>query len=112
MPIIPPPPRPPKKETITVRLDLEMLNELRRYAVCLNSPNFSYIVACALKKLFDDDDWKKWVKAHPDIHLQTRGRPKGSKSHKTSQAPPNPPSASPMTTGEGPVASRNSVGGA
>ncbi len=111
MPIIPPPPRPPKRLTVTVRLELDMLNELRRYATCLNSDN-SYVVAYALKELFADGDWKKWLNAHPDIHPQMKGRRKSSQSRASDQTPSGSTSMSSGTTADHNIGPRNSIGGA
>ncbi len=111
MPIIPPPPTPPRKQTIAVRLELEMVNELRRYAAYLNSDN-SYIVTYALKELFADDDWKKWLKAHPELHPPTKGRRKSTQGSGSDQASSHSSSAVPITVPERQVDSRNSIGGA
>jgi hypothetical protein len=113
MPIIEPPPTAPKKETLAIRLEVQVLGELRRYAAFLGTKNFSHIIACSLERVFKADaGYKAWLKAHPDFH------PDAKTSHKAAAAPgqittrSNSPSLGTATAGERRVGSANSIGGA
>jgi hypothetical protein len=113
MPIIQPPPAPPKKETIAIRLDAQILEELRRYAACVPTRNLSHIIAGALQRLFNDDgDYKTWRDSHPELLATTKSRRDGgaTSKHKTSRS--NPPSTGNSAPSDRQVESRNSVGGA
>lgn len=113
MPIIEPPPAAPKKETVAIRLELSILDELRRYAAYVGTRNFSHIVTCSLERVFKaDSGYKAWLKAHPDFHPQAKSHRNGSSrsNHDGSQStPPNPLVG---VSGERHVASRGSIGGA
>ena len=75
MPIIEPPPAPPKKETIAVRLEVSVLEQLKRYAAFLGTGNLSHVIAKSLEKVFKtDSDYKAWLKSHPDFVIRKRAR--------------------------------------
>jgi len=59
MPIIEPPPTAPKKETVAIRLEVSLFDELRRYAAYAGTRNFSHIVACSLERVFKADGGSK-----------------------------------------------------
>ncbi len=113
MPIIQVPPTAPKKETLAIRLEVRVLDELRRYATFLGTKNFSHIIACSLERVFKADaGYKAWLKAHPDFQPATktartsRALPLGSGGHSTLGS-----SGTPVPT-ERQASSRNSLGGA
>jgi|SRR5579875_3274945 len=113
MPIIEPPPTAPKKETLAIRLEVRVLDELRRYAAFLGTKNFSHIIACSLERLFKaDTGYKAWLKAHPDFYPATKtaraggALPVESAAHSTLGS-----SGTPVPT-ERQANSRNSLGGA
>jgi hypothetical protein len=112
MPILPPPPAPPKKETIAVRLDVRILEELRRYAAVAETKNYSHIIAGALERLFDDNDYKTWLKVHPDFHPESKPRRKGASSSPRDGCRSGQTAAAPASPAERHVAARNSTGGA
>jgi hypothetical protein len=73
MPIIQPPPAPPKKETIAVRLEEHKLAELRRYGAFLGTRNYSHIIAESLDRVFRmDTEYKAWLKVHPNFALEKK----------------------------------------
>ncbi len=113
MPLIQPPPAPPKKETIAIRLDAQILEELRRYAACVPTKNLSHVIAGALQKLFDEDgDYKTLLNSHPELLAQAkprRGRPTAAKQ---STHHSNPPSSASPTASDRHGELRNSIGGA
>jgi hypothetical protein len=112
MPIIQPPPAPPKKETIAIRLDTQILEELRRYAACVPTKNLSHIIAGALRRLFNDDgDYKTWRDSHPELLATTKSRRDGATTSKHKTSHPTPPSSGTSTPSARQVESRNSVGG-
>jgi hypothetical protein len=78
MSIIEPPPIPPKKETIAIRLELPVLDQLRRYAAFLGTRNLSHVITRSLEKVFKaDTEYKAWLKAHPDFRLEHKTRRNG-----------------------------------
>jgi hypothetical protein len=59
------PPRPPKNETVQIRVEEEIKTKLHKYAEFLNSTE-SYVVSEALKLLFrKDDEFKIWLEEQP-----------------------------------------------
>jgi hypothetical protein len=82
MTIIEPPPAPPKKETIAVRLEVAVLDQLKRYAAFLGTGNLSHVIAKSLEKVFKtDSDYKAWLKLHPDFVIRKKAR----RNERTSQ---------------------------
>ncbi len=92
MPIIQPPPAPPKKVTIGVRFEEEKLAALKRYGTFLGTRNFSHIISESLDRVYKiDTDYKAWLKAHPNFVLQTnRKRNNGAKQHSPAVVPGAP----------------------
>jgi len=79
MPLIQPPPVPPKKVTVAVRLDEVVLAELRIYGMFLGTRNNSHIISESLTRIFKlDTHYKAWRKAHQDIQPETNSRRNGS----------------------------------
>lgn len=79
MPLIQPPPVPPKKVTVAVRLDEEVLAELRIYGIFLGTRNNSHIISESLTRIFKlDTHYKAWRKAHPNVQPDTNSRRNGS----------------------------------
>ena len=75
MPIIEPPPAPPKKETIAVRLEVGVLEQLKRYAAFLGTGNLSHVIVKSLEKVFKSDgDYKAWLRLHPDFVIRKKAR--------------------------------------
>jgi hypothetical protein len=63
------PPRPPKNETLQIRVEEEIKTKLHRYAEFINSSE-SYVVSEALRLLFrKDGEFKTW------LDEQTRNNP-------------------------------------
>ncbi len=61
MAILKSPPRPPKNETVQIRVEEEIRAKLHKYAEFINSSE-SYVVSEALKLLFRrDDEFKAWL---------------------------------------------------
>jgi predicted transcriptional regulator len=62
MPILKPPQRPSKNETLQVRVEEEIKSKVHRYAEFISSSE-SYVVSEALKLLFrKDDEFKEWLR--------------------------------------------------
>ena len=58
-------PRPPKNETLQLRVEEELKLKLEKYAELINSSE-SYVVSEALKLLFrKDDEFKRWLENQP-----------------------------------------------
>jgi hypothetical protein len=65
MPILKPPPKPPKNETLQLRVEEEIRTKLHKYAEFIDSSE-SYVVSEALRLLFrKDDEFKIWLEDHP-----------------------------------------------
>ncbi len=65
MAILKSPPRPPKNETLQIRVEEEIRARLHKYAEFINSSE-SYVVSEALKLLFrKDDEFKIWLEERP-----------------------------------------------
>ncbi len=61
MAILKSPPRPPKNETLQIRVEEEVKAKLHKYAEFIISSE-SYVVSEALKLLFrKDDEFKTWL---------------------------------------------------
>ena len=113
MPIIEPPPTSPKKETLAIRVEIRVLDELRRYAAFLGTKNFSHIIACSLERVFKADaGYKAWLKAHPDFRPVAKTARASAPLPAHSGAHPTPVSSGAAIPSERYVGSRNSIGGA
>jgi len=87
MPLIPPKPQPPKKETLAIRLEVATLDRLKRYAAFLGTRDLSHVVTGSLEKVFNaDKEYKTWLKDHPHSAIETRVRKKGGPDHQPSSA--------------------------
>jgi predicted transcriptional regulator len=63
VPLIPAPPAPPDKETLALRVDRDLHEQLRAYAEFLGSTK-EYIVTSALRRVFRyDKDFIAWQQA-------------------------------------------------
>ena len=61
MAILKPPAKPPKNETLQIRIEEEIKSKLEMYAEFIDSSE-SYVVSEALKLLFrKDDEFKTWL---------------------------------------------------
>ena len=72
MAILKSPPRPPKNETLQIRVEEQIKVKLHQYAEFIDSSE-SYVVSEALKMLFKkDDDFKSWLQdpLHAAAHSQ------------------------------------------
>jgi hypothetical protein len=59
------PPRPPKHETLQIRIEEQIKGKVHKYAEFINSSE-SYVVSEALKLLFKkDDEFKAWLQKPP-----------------------------------------------
>jgi predicted transcriptional regulator len=66
------PPKPPKNETLQIRVEEQIKTKLHEYAEFIDSSE-SYVVSEALKMLFKkDEEFKSWVQdqLHNGNHLQ------------------------------------------
>jgi hypothetical protein len=65
MAILKSPPKPPKNETLQIRIQEEIRTKLHKYAEFISSSE-SYVVSEALKLLFrKDDEFKVWLEEQP-----------------------------------------------
>jgi len=67
------PPRPPKNETLQIRVEAQIKAKLHKYAEFIDSSE-SYVVSEALKMLFKkDEEFKTWLQdqLHNGNHPQT-----------------------------------------
>ncbi|MGH9398259.1 MAG: hypothetical protein ACRD18_15580 [Terriglobia bacterium] len=79
MPLIQLPPAPPEKETVAYRLEVQVLDELKRYGAFLGTRNWSHIVSQCLQKVFrTDPDYKTWLKTHPNFVIDRKPRRNGA----------------------------------
>ena len=70
MAILKSPPRPPKNETLQIRVEEEIKTNLHKYAEFINSSE-SYVVSEALKLLFRKDvEFKTWLEVQPQTGNQ------------------------------------------
>lgn len=61
MPVLKPPPKPPKNETVQIRVEEEIRTRLHKYAEFIDSSE-SYVVNESLRLLFrKDDEFKSWL---------------------------------------------------
>jgi hypothetical protein len=61
MPVLKPPPKAPKNETLQLRIEHETKTKLQKYAEFIGSSE-SYVVSEALRLLFrKDDEFKTWL---------------------------------------------------
>ena len=61
MAILKSPPRPPKNETVQIRVEEEIRTKLQKYAEFIDSSE-SYVVSEALKLLFrKDEEFRAWL---------------------------------------------------
>ncbi|HEX5483338.1 MAG TPA: hypothetical protein VFZ08_12005 [Terriglobia bacterium] len=79
MPIIQPPPAPPKKITIGVRFEEQKLAALRRYGVFLGTRNLSHIISESLERVYKmDTEYKAWLKNHPNFVTERKPQRNGA----------------------------------
>ena len=65
MPILKSPPRPPKNETLQIRIEEDIRSKLAKYAEFIDASE-AYVVSEALKIFFrKDDEFKSWLGQHP-----------------------------------------------
>jgi hypothetical protein len=75
VPLIPAPPAAPDKDTLALRVDRELHDQLRAYAEFLGSTK-EYIVASALRRVFrHDKDFIAWQLARDNGTAPTVRRP-------------------------------------
>jgi predicted transcriptional regulator len=77
MPLLKSPPKPPKNETLQIRIAEEIKLKLVRYAEFIDSSE-SYVVSEALKLLFrKDDEFRTWFdeRSHSGDKTQDRDDP-------------------------------------
>jgi predicted transcriptional regulator len=86
VPILKSPPRPPKNETLQIRVEEPIKAKLHKYAEFIDSSE-SYVVSEALKMLFKkDDEFKSWLQdpLHAGRYSQT-GEDAGAENLRTTQ---------------------------
>jgi predicted transcriptional regulator len=65
MPVLKSPPKPPKNETLQIRIEEDIRTKLARYAEFIDASE-SYVVSEALKLLFrKDGEFRSWLGQHP-----------------------------------------------
>jgi predicted transcriptional regulator len=63
-------PKPPKNETLQLRVEEEIKSKLAKYAEFIDSSE-SYVVSESLRLLFKkDEDFKRWIDQHTNNHNQ------------------------------------------
>jgi predicted transcriptional regulator len=70
-------PKPPKNETLQLRVEEEIKSKLAKYAEFIDSSE-SYVVSEALKLVFrKDDEFRVWLDEHNnhDDHSRSNGAP-------------------------------------
>ena len=73
MAILKSPPKPPKNETLQIRVEEQIKAKLHKYAEFIHSSD-SYVVSEALKLLFrKDDEFKTWLEEQPHEGNQQNG---------------------------------------
>ncbi len=73
MAILKSPPKPPKNETLQIRVEEQIKAKLHKYAEFINSSD-SYVVSEALKLLFRKDaEFKTWFEEQPQEGNQQNG---------------------------------------
>lgn len=113
MPIIEPPPTTPKKDTVAIRLEVSLLDELRRYAAYVGTRNFSHIVACSLERVFKADaGYKAWLKAHPNFLPESKSRRNSDSASKNENPHSTVPTVAVGGSSDRHNASRSTIGGA
>jgi predicted transcriptional regulator len=66
MPILKSSPKPPKNETLQLRIEGDMKQRLEKYAEFIDSTE-SYVVSEALKLIFrKDDEFRKWLESQDE----------------------------------------------
>ena len=85
MAILKSPPRPPKNETLQIRVEEQVKSKLHKYAEFIDSSE-SYVVSEALKMLFKrDDEFKSWLQEPLDaVGYSQNGQDAVVESPKTS----------------------------
>ena len=77
MPLIKRPPAPPQKDTIALRLEVTLIDELKRYRAFIGG-DYSHVVSECLRKVFDKDgEYHNWLKEHPSPPSDGRRRRNG-----------------------------------
>lgn len=75
MPILKSPPKPPKNETLQLRVEEEIRSKLEKYAEFIDSSE-SYVVSEALRLLFrKDDEFKAWLEKQDSNSETTQSKP-------------------------------------
>ncbi|MGB7437225.1 MAG: hypothetical protein WBR26_20930 [Candidatus Acidiferrum sp.] len=66
-------PKPPKNETLQLRVEEEIKSKLAKYAEFIDSSE-SYVVSEALKLVFrKDDEFRVWLDEHNGDHPKSNG---------------------------------------
>ncbi len=74
MAILKPPPKPPKNETLQIRVEEHIKAKLHKYAEFIDSSE-SYVVSEALNLLFRKDaEFKIWLEEHPRNNLEPNNK--------------------------------------
>ena len=77
MPLIERPPEPPQKDTVALRLEVTLIEELKRYRAFIGGDS-SHVVTKCLRRVFDKDrDYHKWLKTHNTLPPEARRRRSG-----------------------------------
>lgn len=74
MAILKSPPKPPKNETLQLRVEESIRSKLSKYAEFIDSSE-SYVVSESLKLLFKkDDEFKSWMEGSSRDHDQSQSK--------------------------------------
>ena len=77
MPLIKRPPMPPERGTIALRLEVTLIEELKRYRAFIGGDS-SHVVSECLRKVFDKDtDYHEWIKEHSSLPVEAKRKRNG-----------------------------------
>jgi hypothetical protein len=89
IPLIAPPPAPPKKRTVNARLEEAIFENLKRYIVYAGGGDFSHFINQGLKMVFEKDEHSgPWVAAHPGTITETRKKKPQAKPQPSTKGSP------------------------
>ena len=87
-PLIPPPPEPPKKRTLNVRLEESLYEDLKRYIAYAGGGDFSHVISRGLSFVFEKDTgFPTWLANHPAPIPETRKKKVQTKPLQQAKSP-------------------------
>ena len=86
-PLIAPPPEPPKKRTVNVRLEEEIFENLKRYIAYAGRGDFSHVVNNGMRYVFlKDAGFQSWLAEHPAAITEASKKKRHTKPLQQSKA--------------------------